>query len=81
MELSCLLFIHGNQCYTVGQRLGSEHARILNLGFLRVKVYNFYSLNLGEKAVNVYGRCASSIIRCFIHSLSLIWTRKIQTKS
>ena len=53
MEFSFLLFIHGNQCYTVGKRLGSEHARILNLGFLRVKVYNFYSLNLGEKAVNV----------------------------
>ena len=53
MEFSCLLFIHGNQCYTVGKRLGAEHARILNLGFLRVKVYNFYSLNLGEKAVNV----------------------------
>ena len=26
---------------------------ILNLGFLRVKVYNFFCLNLGEKAVNV----------------------------
>ena len=35
------------------QRLDSEHARILNLGFLRVKVYNFFCLNLGEKAVNV----------------------------
>ena len=33
--------------------LHSEHARILNLGFLRVKVYNFFSLNLDEKAINV----------------------------
>ena len=53
VEFCCLLFIHGNHCYTVRQRLDSEHARILNLGCLRVKVYNFFCLNLGEKVVNV----------------------------
>ena len=52
IEFTCLLFIHGNHCYTVRQRLDSEYARILNLGLLRVKVYNF-CLNLSEKAVNV----------------------------
>ena len=81
MKFTCSLFIHGNHCHTVRQRLDSEQARILYLGFLRVKVYNFLCLNLGEKAINVQGRCKSSIIRCFVHSLSLIWAEKIQAKS
>jgi len=49
-ELGYLLFIHGNHCYTVRQRLGSEHARILNLGFSSVNgVWNFFCSNLDEK--------------------------------
>ena len=53
MKFTCSLFIHGNHCYTVRQRLHVERARILNLGFLRVKVYNFFFLNLDKKAINV----------------------------
>ena len=53
MKFTCSLFIHGNHCYTVRQRLHSEHAQILSLGFLRAKVYNFFCLNLDEKAINV----------------------------
>ena len=53
MKFSCSLFIHGKHCYTVRQRLHSEHARILNLGLLRVEVYNFFYVNLDEKAINV----------------------------
>ena len=53
MKFTCSLFIHGNHGYTVRQRLHVERARILNLGFLRVKVYNFFFLNLDEKAINV----------------------------
>ena len=42
-----LVVARTDHCYTVRQRLYYEHTRILNLGFLRVKVYNFFCLNLG----------------------------------
>ena len=58
MKFTCSLFIHGNHCYTVRQRLHVERARILNLGFLRVKVYNFFFLNLDKKSYQcVRGMC------------------------
>ena len=48
-DLLLSLFIHGNHCYTVRQRLYLEHARILNLWFSSVKCYNLFSLNLDKK--------------------------------
>jgi len=76
MELSFLLFFHGNYCNTVRQRLDSERPRILNLEFSSVKVWNFLCLNLDEKTFKMKERCVSSIIRCFMPRLSLISTKK-----
>ena len=71
-------FLHRNHCHTVRQRLDSKYARILNLKFSNVKVYNFSALlEIRTKNCHCVRRCLSTIIHSFIQTLLLIWKKKI----
>ena len=46
---SYLLFIHGNHCYTVRQRLGSEHALLFEPRIFKRKSLELLLLEFGRK--------------------------------
>ena len=74
--LSSPKFLHRNHCHTVRQRLDSKYARILNLKFSNVKVYNFSALlEIRTKNCHCVRRCLSTIIHSFIQTLLLIWKK------